>query len=94
MEISFQSKIVTNDQVLIKQIGESYVLLNLETESYYGLDQIGYDFYQKLINCSNIQSAFEEICSDYDADNAQIKSDLVELITKLSDEKIISINAA
>ena len=92
MEISFNNKVNKLDQVLLKQIGDASVLLNLQTESYYGLDSIGYDFYQKLVNAKSIQEAYLQIIDEYDAAPEILRQDLIDLITNLIEAKIISIH--
>jgi hypothetical protein len=46
MTISFSDRVTVPDDVLISQLQEESVILNLDSERYYGLDDVGTRFYQ------------------------------------------------
>ena len=94
MEISEKASIKAHPDVLTKQVGESCVLLNLKTESYYGLDAVGYAFYSRLISCGSIAEALQQLVEEYDAEPEEIKKDLFSLVDELNKAQVISISNA
>ena len=63
MTISFTDRVVVPDGVLISQLQEESVILNLDSERYYGLDDVGTRFLTVLTTSESIQAAHEKLSS-------------------------------
>jgi len=70
--------------------GES-VILNLKTESYFGLDTIGTDMWQALIDSDSIQKAYESLLEKYDVNGERLKTDLSEFVNKLLSNNLVEL---
>jgi hypothetical protein len=93
-KFSFKDSVKKLPDVLLKQVGATCVLLNLATESYYGLDEIGYDFYQKLVSSDSIEAAYLELLQEYESTPTELRDDLQELIENLLTAQVITIHVA
>lgn len=58
------------------------VLLNLETEQYFGLDAVGTNIVTRLTEQSS-ESAIEDLLVDYQVDPQVLRRDIEELLEKL-----------
>lgn len=69
--------------VLIRDLGGESVLLNLETESYHGLDEVGHQMWTVLLSTPDLAGAFSALCTYYDAPPDVLAHDLDAFVTQL-----------
>lgn len=93
MSISFSMHVVTAPDVMFRAVGDECVLLNLSSELYLGLDPIGTRMWNVLMSASDIQSAFDALLAEYDAEPDQLRQDLLEFLGKLQENGLIEIRA-
>ena len=92
MPISFSDRVKIPDDVLISKLQEESVILNLDSERYYGLDDVGTRFLSVLTTSDSIQTAYETLAKEYDVDGQRLRHDLAELVEKLAAQGIIQIS--
>jgi hypothetical protein len=83
MSINYLMKISVPSHVLVRVFENESVILNLNTESYHGLDDVGTRMWTALTHSASIQEAFEALLSEYDAEPAQLRQDLDDFLEKL-----------
>jgi len=83
MSVSFDQKLVVTEDTLINVIEGESVILNLKSESYFGLDQVGTRMWDALTSSDSIQTAYEKLLNEYDVSADKLKEDLSDLIGKL-----------
>ncbi|HEX5081929.1 MAG TPA: PqqD family protein [Blastocatellia bacterium] len=83
MTISFDRKLMIAQDTLINVIEGESVLLNLKSESYFGLDPVGTRMWTLLATSDSIQSAYETLLDEYDVDADKLRLDMQDLIEKL-----------
>jgi hypothetical protein len=83
MSIDYAMKISVPKQVLVRVFENESVILNLNTESYHGLDDVGSRMWTALTHSANIQEAFEALVSEYDVEPTQLRQDLDDFLEKL-----------
>jgi hypothetical protein len=91
MTISFQAKISVPKQVLVRIFQDESVLLNLDSESYHGLDDMGTSMWKALIETENIQAAYERLLSEYDVNEVTLQNDLGTFIEKLLERGLVEV---
>ena len=77
--------------VLVEEVSGEAVLLNTDTEHYFGLDEIGLRFWQLLTKHGNSQDAAAEFVTEYDVDEQIVHKDLIQLITRLEKSELLEI---
>src|SRR5215211_1615506 len=92
MTISFSDRVKIPDDVLISKLQEESVILNLDSERYFGLDDVGTRILSVLTTSDSIEAAYKTLVKEYDVDGQLLRNDLLELIENLVDKGIISIN--
>lgn len=80
------------NHVMARQVGEELVILNLHSEQYYGLDEVGASMWLAMENCPTLHEALESLASEYDVEVEQLKQDLGDLLAKLTAEGLIEVH--
>jgi hypothetical protein len=75
----------------VSDVGGESVFLNLKTESYFGLDDVGTRMWKVLTENGTVESAYQELLTEYDIDEAQLSNDLNELVQKLVDNGLVEV---
>lgn len=79
------------DSVLSKTIGEEEVLVDLNTGTYFGLNEIGTIMWSYLKKKISFEQMHEEILNHYEVSAEKINLDFQDLLKKLSEKNLINI---
>lgn len=93
MEISFSDRVRVPDDVLISRLQEESVILNLDNERYFGLDDVGTRMLSVLTTSDSIEAAYKSLLDEYEVDGQMLRQDLLELIESLSTKGIVKVSA-
>lgn len=91
MPISFSDRVKIPDDVLISKLQEESVILNLDSERYYGLDDVGTRFLSVLATSESIEAAYQTLLEEYDIEGPVLRQDLLELVQSLANQGIVEI---
>ena len=94
MTIPLSSTFSVSQEVLSQEVSGETVLLDMQSESYFGLDAVGTRIWQLLQENNHLQQVFDTMLEEYDVDEKQLEKDLDELLNKLIDEELITIKSA
>jgi hypothetical protein len=92
--ISFADRVTVPANVLVRFLDQESVLLNLNTEKYFGLDSVGTRMWQLVTSSPTIEAAFFQLIEEYDVAPATLRSHLAELLDHLLDNGLIATQAA
>ena len=93
MEISFSDRVRVPDDVLVSRLQEESVILNLDSERYYGLDDVGTRILSVLANSDSIEAAYQSLLAEYDVDERVLRQDLLALVENLVQQGIVQVSA-
>lgn len=68
--------------------------MNVQTECYFGLNEVGSRMFELLSQSTSIGSAFEQIRLEYEVDAETLKIDFDRLIAELLNQGLLELNAA
>ncbi len=91
LAMNLNQSVVISPQVVYQEVGGEIVLLDLASEHYLGLNEVGARIWQLLQDENELPKIFDTLLREYDVDSARLASDLSELLRKLSDEKLITL---
>ena len=94
MNHSFFGKVTVPDGVFVRELAGESVLLNLETGSYFGWDEVGTRMWTVLTESPSIVLAFEALEGEYEVEPEQLRSDLATYIQKLVELGLLRVDAA
>jgi Coenzyme PQQ synthesis protein D (PqqD). len=89
--ISFSDRVRVPDDVLISNLQEESVILNLNSERYFGLDNVGTRMLSVLSASNSIEAAYEVLKGEYDVDAQVLRQDLASLIENLLQQGLVTI---
>ena len=92
MEIPFTASVEIPEGVLHRELSGETVILNLNNEHYFGLDEVGTKIWQELSSSSSIQQAFDKLLAEYDVDSSTLEKDFIELLDKLIEQGLIGLS--
>ena len=92
MSISFSDRVNIPDDVLISNLQDESVILNLESERYYGLDSVGTRILSVLTTSDSIEAAYNTLIEEYDVDHRVLREDLIVLIENLVEQGLVQIS--
>ena len=89
--IAFSSKVIVPATVLFRELDGESVLLNLETESYLGLDDVGTRMWTLFIAEPSIQAAYEKLLAEYDVTPDALRRDVEVLLGQMLEHGLIEL---
>jgi len=92
--ISFADRAIVPSNVLIRFLDQESVLLNLNTERYFGLDSVGTRMWQLVTSGPTIEGAYFQLIEEYDVDPDTLRSSLAELLEHLVENGLIATQPA
>jgi Coenzyme PQQ synthesis protein D (PqqD) len=90
---SFEDRVAVPTHVLVRVLDGESVLLNVNTERYYGLDHTGTRMWQLLTESPNIDAAYQSLLAEFDAEPERLRSDLSELLARLVDNGLLEVQS-
>ena len=91
MSVTFNQRVKLPDDVLISDLEGESVILNLKSERYYGLDNVGTRFLSLLSTSESIEQAFEALLAEYDVEADTLRLDLTNLLVDLREQGLVEI---
>jgi hypothetical protein len=91
MTISFNARVSVPRDVLVSELAGESVILNLNSECYFGLDPMGTRMWTALTNSESIQAAYDGLLSEYDVGEERLRRDLTDLIGKLLEQGLVEV---
>jgi Coenzyme PQQ synthesis protein D (PqqD) len=89
--VSFSDRAAMPTHVLVRLLDRESVLLNLETEQYFGLDETGTRMWQLVTGSPNIDAAYQELLAEFDVEPDLLRSNLMELLSQLVDSGLLQV---
>lgn len=92
MNLTLSHRARPADEVLFQDVAGEAVLLNLASERYFGLDPVGTRIWNLLGEDGRLQSAFDALCREYDAEPARLQADLLDLVAQLAEAGLVEVD--
>ena len=92
--VSLADRVAVPQNVLIRFLDKESVLLNIETERYFGLDETGTRMWQLVTTAPNLESAYQQLLDEYDVEPEPLRKDLIELMNRLVENGLLQVIAS
>jgi len=89
--VTLRDRVSAPAHVLVRFLDRESVLLNLETEQYFGLDETGTRMWQLLMASPNIDAAFQELLAEFDVEPELLRDNLTELLGRLVENGLLQV---
>jgi hypothetical protein len=92
-EISWQTRARVPDHVLFQEVAGQAALLHLQSELYFGLDDVGTMMWKALVEAESIEAAAQTLIEVYDAAPERIRGDLIDHVHELKGHGLVKISS-
>ncbi len=75
--------------VLSQEVSGETVLLDLNNENYFGLNEVGTRIWQLLQEQNNLERIYDVLLDEYEVDTKQLRKDFDDIINQLKDAGLI-----
>ena len=92
-ELDLATRVSVPSGVLFRELGGECVLLNLGTESYFGLDEVGTEMWRVLAERAPLAAALEQLVARFDVEPQALQRDLIGLVEQLVHHGLLELDA-
>ena len=85
-----EPRIKTSGNVLIQKVAHEAVLLDLDSQSYFGLDEVGTLIWEAVSDGRTESEIVARIVEEFDVDAKTARRDLQEFLERLSADRLIT----
>jgi Coenzyme PQQ synthesis protein D (PqqD) len=89
--VSANNRVVVPQHVLVRHLDGESVLLNLESERYFGLDATGTRMWQLVTTEPNVGAAFDKLLAEFDVEPEPLRNHLNELLSGLVENGLLQV---
>jgi hypothetical protein len=83
MAVRTTDRVHIGDSAIYQEVGDEAVILNLSTQNYYGLDDVGAAMWRSILQHGSIEGAMTELRSIYSVDEDVLRADLIAIVDSL-----------
>lgn len=91
MTLSFKERVFVPEKVMFRELEGESVLLNIDTDMYFGLDDVGTRMWLALTQSESIQAAYETLLEEYDIETDLLRRDLTDIVEKLVEKGLLEV---
>ncbi len=89
--MNLNQKIIFADTVFAQEVDGEMVLLDMESENYFGLDEVGTAIWQAIQEDGLLQNVLETLLEQYDVEEEVLKKDLIGFVEKLVESGLVEV---
>jgi len=82
--------ITLSPQVIFQELDKEAVLLDLNGEAYYGLDEVGMRLWQLLAADGDFDAAVAQMLTEYEVEEEELRRDLLELLEDMAQSDLVA----
>jgi Coenzyme PQQ synthesis protein D (PqqD) len=92
--LTLTQKVAVKQDILVQNVDGELVLLNLESEEYFGLDDVGSAMWACLKESDSLQTAYDRLLDRYDVEPEELKKDFLDLVQRFVEHELVEITQA
>ncbi|MGE0877296.1 MAG: PqqD family protein [Acidimicrobiia bacterium] len=79
------------DSVLFRELDGEAVILNLETETYFGLNESATRMWEVVTTATSIAAAVDALIEEYEVDRDELERDVLEFVETLRARSLLHV---
>ena len=91
MSQPFTQKITISEETLSQEVNGETVILDLKSESYFGLDEVGTRIWQLINEHGDLKKTFDTLLEEFDVDADVLEKDLDVHLNELEKNGLVTI---
>jgi len=92
MTVALSDRVRVPQGVLVSGLQQESVLLNLDSERYFGLDDVGTRMFSLLSSSDSIEAAWRVLLEEYEVEPDVLKADLLSLADSLIQQGLLEVS--
>ncbi len=93
--LDITQKVTFADTIFAQEVDGEMVLLDMESENYFGLDAVGTDIWQQIeTHEGDLQKVFDALLQMYEVDEERLRQDLLTFVERLTQSGLVKVVAA
>jgi len=89
--MNLNQKITFAETVFAQEVDGEMVLLDMESENYFGLDEVGTAIWQAMQEKETLQEVFEALLEQYEVEAEVLEKDLSDFVEKLLESGLVEV---
>lgn len=89
--VTLKDRVSAPAHVLVRFLDRESVLLNLESEQYFGLDETGTRMWQLLTASPDVDAAYQELLAEFEVEPESLRHDLTDLLGRLVENGLLQV---
>ena len=89
--VSLMDRVIVPSHVLVRVLDKESVLLNIETERYFGLDETGTRMWQLVTAAPKVEVAYQQLLDEYDVEPELLRENLTDLLGSLVENGLLQV---
>lgn len=91
MDIRLTQTVIVSEDAISQEVGGETVILDLGSEQYFGLDEVGTRIWQLLQEKGDLQQIFDCMLGEFDVTADRLEADMQALLGELASAGLISV---
>jgi hypothetical protein len=92
--LNLHQTIALSPDVISQEVSGETVLLDLESENYFGLDEVGTRIWQLIKETNDLNTIYNTLLGEYEVSGERLQQDLVTLLTEIEGLGLIVLEEA
>jgi ornithine carbamoyltransferase len=89
--MDLNQKVTFADTVFAQEVDGEMVLLDMNSENYFGLDAVGTDIWQAMQENGSLQNVLETLLAQYEVEEDVLRKDLLTFVEKLQESGLVQV---
>jgi hypothetical protein len=90
--MEMNSKVCFTESVFAQEVDGEMVLLDMNSENYFGLDEVGTSIWQAIEACEGVLTCvLKRLLEEYDVEEEVLKKDLLSFVKKLQESQLVKV---
>jgi Coenzyme PQQ synthesis protein D (PqqD) len=89
--MNLNQSIALSPQVISQEVSGETVILDLESECYFGLDAVGTRIWQLIRDGRDLRTIYATLLEEYEVEEPQLQADLEALLTDACERGLITL---
>ena len=89
--MNVDQKVTFAETVFAQEVDGEMVLLDMESENYFGLDEVGTAIWQAMQEHGNLRDVFNTLLEQYDVEAEVLEKDLFDFVGKLLESGLVEV---
>ena len=91
--MNLNQSVTLSPDALLQEVAGETVILDLASETYFGLDEVGTRIWQLLEEHGRLQPVFDALLQEYEVEASQLAEDMTNLLARLQEAGLIEMSA-